>query len=195
MNGIDKIVDKIMEQSQSECDEILSKAALEVKNIIATARAKAAKQSEEIIAQAEAAASKTNAVAKSTAESITRNRYLEIKNAILNDIISAAYLEIDKFSDEKYFDMIKKLLLKNVMSGECQMHFNGFDLGRLPNDFETEINMAICDKGAVHISDTPVDIENGFILVYSDVEINCSLKSVFDENMERLKDMLNIALF
>ena len=34
-----------------------------------------------------------------------------------------------------------------------------------------------------------------FILTYGDIEINCSLKAVFDENMDRLKDMLSTALF
>ena len=135
------------------------------------------------------------AVSKSTAESITRNRYLEIRNAILNDIISAAYLEIEKFSDEEYFAMLKKLCIKNVQTGECEMHLSGYDIGRLPDDFEMSINSEIYEKGAVHISTTPADIENGFILSYGDIEINCTLKAVFDENMDSLKDMLSTALF
>ena len=70
---------------------------------------KAKKEADKIIESAKAEADKKVAIAKSTAESITRNRYLEIRNAILNDVISAAYLEIEKFSDEKYF---MKLFLK-----------------------------------------------------------------------------------
>ncbi len=195
MTGIERIVEKIYQQAQNNCDEILSEAALKVKEIIVKARAEATKQSEAIINAAEAKAARRNTVAKSTAESITRNRYLEIRNAILNDIISAAYLEIEKFPDDKYFDMLKKLAVKNALTGECEMYLSGFDLGRLPNDFETAVNLEICERGAVHISDTPADIENGFILSYGEVQINCSLKAVFDENMERLKDMLSTALF
>lgn len=195
MTGLDKIVEKILEQSQVNCNAILNDAAQQVKNIISQAREIANKQSGEIIAQAEAEAKKIEAVSKSTAESITRNRYLEIRNAILNDIISAAYLEIEKFSDEEYFAMLRRLCIKNILEGECEMSLSGFDLGRLPDDFEMSINSEIYEKGAVHISDVPGDIENGFVLHYGDIEINCSLKAVFDENMDNLKDMLSTALF
>ena len=34
--------------------------------------------------------------------------------AIINDIISAAYEEIERFSDEDYFDMLRKLCIKNI---------------------------------------------------------------------------------
>ena len=195
MTGLDKIVEKILEQSQVNCNAILNDAAQQVKNIISQARETANKQSGEIIAKAQAEAKKIEAVSKSTAESITRNRYLEIRNAILNDIISAAYLEIEKFSDEEYFAMLRRLCIKNVLEGECEMSLSGFDLGRLPDDFEMSINSEIYEKGAVHISDVPGDIENGFVLHYGDIEINCSLKAVFDENMDNLKDMLSTALF
>ena len=182
-------------QSQENCNAILNDASAHVKKIISEAREKANKESSDIIAKANAEAKKIEAVSKSSAESITRNRYLEIRNAILNDIISAAYLEIEKFSDEEYFDMLKRLCIKNVLEGECEMHLSGYDIGRLPDDFEMSINSEIYEKGAVHICVTPGDIENGFILTYGDIEINCTLKAVFDENMDRLKDMLSTALF
>lgn len=195
MTGLDRIVEKILEESQKNCDEILRGAAAEVKAIITEARIKAKAESDKIISDAQKTAARKQAVSKSTAESITRNRYLEIRNAILNDIISAAYLEIEKFSDEEYFAMLRKLCIKNIQTGECEMHLSGYDLGRLPDDFEMSINSEIYEKGAVHISGTPADIENGFILSYGDIEINCTLRAVFDENMDNLKDMLSTALF
>ncbi len=195
MTGLDRIIEKILAEAQKNCDEILKQASAEVKEIITEARAKAKQESDKILTDAQKTAVRKQAVSKSTAESITRNRYLEIRNAILNDIISAAYLEIEKFSDEEYFAMLKKLCIKNVQTGECEMHLSGYDIGRLPDDFEMSINSEIYEKGAVHISTTPADIENGFILSYGDIEINCTLKAVFDENMDSLKDMLSTALF
>ena len=146
MTGIDKIVEKIYEQAQNNCDEILAEATLRVKEIIAEARAEAARQSEEIIRDAQKEAERKAVFAKSTSESITRNRYLEIRNAILNDIISAAYLEIEKIPDDEYFSMIKRLVIKNVLPGECEMQLSGFDLGRLPGDFEMSVNMEIYEN-------------------------------------------------
>lgn len=195
MTGLERIKEKILIQSQENCDKIIQNATMQAKSIIRQARDDANSKAFEIINKADDTANKKNAVSKSTAESITRNRYLEIRNAILNDVISAAYLEIEKFSDEKYFDMLKKLCIKNMLSGECTMHLNGYDLGRLPEDFELNLNKEIYENGAVMISEDAIDIENGFILRYGDVEVNCTLKSVFDESMDNLKDMLSNFMF
>ncbi len=195
MTGLEKITEKIISVAQADCDTVLENASQKVKEILSEARIRANELSDEIIAEAEREAERKISVAKSTAESITRNRYLEIRNAILNDIISAAYLKVDKFSDEEYFDFIKKICIKNIQPGECTMYFNSYDLGRLPENFEDEINSEVYETAAVHISDKSVFIENGFILKYDGFEVNCALKSVFDEAMDRLKDSLNSVLF
>ncbi len=195
MTGLERITEKIISLAQSECDIVIENASISVKEILTEARTKANILSDEIILSAEQEAERKISVAKSTAESITRNRYLEIRNAILNDIISAAYLKIDKFSDEEYFELIKKICIKNIQPGECTMYFNSYDLGRLPENFEEEINSEVYETTAVHISDKSVFIENGFILRYEGFEVNCALKAVFDEAMDRLKDSLNSVLF
>ncbi len=195
MTGLDKIKEKIEEQSRENCDRIIAETNLKIKKMIAEAREEGNRRASEIVGAAQREADKKTAVSKSTAESITRNRYLEIRNAILNDIISAAYLGIDKFSDEEYFDMIFSLCKKNIQPGECTMLMNGFDLSRLPEDFEERLNSAVFETASVTVGKKAVDIENGFILDYGDITVNCTLKAVFDENMDNLKDMLGKELF
>ena len=195
MTGLEKITEKILLESQKNCEKILENGTAQVKEILANAKLVADEKSKAIIDSAEADAAKKNAIAKSSAESITRNRYLEIRNAILNDIISAAYETIERLSDEEYFELIKKLCYKHIQTGECTMHMSGSDLFRLPPDFEDEINSVIFEKGAVHVSETPIDIENGFILVYDGFEVNCTFRAVFDESMENLKFALSKELF
>lgn len=195
MTGLEKITEKIIEQSKRNCDDIFLAANNKVKDMISKARTEASQRSEEIVSKAKKQADRRNATAKGMAESITRNRYLEIRNAILNDIISAAYEEIEKFSDEEYFDMLFKLLKKNVQPGECTMYLGGYDLGRLPEDFQDKINAEVYETSAVFISRKASDIENGFILDYGDIQVNCTLKAVFDEEMDSLKDMLSKELF
>lgn len=195
MTGLDKITEKILLEAQKNSEKIIEDAAIKVKDILSEARKEANIKSGEIIEKAEKEALKKNAVAKSSAESITRNRYLEIRNAILNDIISAAYLQIERLSDEEYFELIKKICIKNVQPGECVMHLSSFDHSRLPESFEEQINSEVFETGAVQISSETVDIENGFILKYDGFEVNCTLRSVFDEAMDRLKDTLSSVLF
>ena len=195
MTGLEKITEKILQESEKNCEKILEDGAFQVKEILTNAKNEADRLAKEIIDSAELEAAKKNAIAKSSAESITRNRYLEIRNAILNDIISAAYLKIEGMSDGEYFDLIKNLCFKNIQTGECIMYMNGSDLFRLPDNFENEINSVIFEKGAVHVSNEPVDIENGFILKYDGFEVNCTLRAVFDESMDNLKYTLSSVLF
>lgn len=195
MTGLEKIQEKILAQSKTVCDEIIASANEEAKEILINARKKASELSDEIIRNAELSADKKNVLAKSGAEAITRNRYLEVRNAIINDIISAAYEEIERFSDEEYFDMLRRLCVKAITPGEYVMLLNSVDLARLPEDFEDSINSLVYENAAVYIKKEAADIENGFILSGDGVEINCTFRALFDENMDNLKDMLNGLLF
>ena len=195
MTGLEKIKEKILAQSKTVCDEIIIAANEEAKNILINARHKASELNAEIIKNAEVTADRKNMLAKSSAETITRNRYLEVRNAIINDVISAAYEEIEHFSDEEYFDILRKLCVKNITPGEFVMQLNSVDLARLPENFEDSINSLIYEKSAVFIKKEAADIENGFILITDGVEINCTFRALFDANMDNLRDMLNSFLF
>lgn len=195
MTGLEKITEKILLDAQKNCEKILEDGALQVKEILSQAKLDADKKAKAVIDAAEAEAERKNSIAKSSAESITRNRYLEIRNAILNDIISAAYEYAERLPDDEYFELLKKLCYKYVQTGECVMYMSGSDLFRLPKGFEDEINSVVFEKGAIHVSDSPANIENGFILVYDGFEVNCTLRAVFDESMDNLKYTLSRVLF
>lgn len=195
MTGLEKIQEKILAQSEENCANIIAQANEEAKAILINARQTAAEMAEGIIKDAELLSEKKNLLARSGAESITRNRYLEVRNAIINDIISAAYEEIEQFSDEYYFDILRQLCIKNITPGEYIMYLGGRDLARLPDDFEDSINSVVYESSAVYVKKEPIEIDNGFVLKSDSVEINCTFKAIFDEYMDNLKDILNRELF
>lgn len=195
MTGLEKIISKIAQDSEEKCSLIISNAEKEAEEIKARARAESKIASDKIISDAEEKAKQRNSVSKSNADTITRNRYLEAKNAIINDIVSAAYEEIANADDSKYFSFLHAICVKYVAEGECILYLNSRDLARLPSKFEISINSEVYEKAAVQISKTPKNIPNGFILDYGDFEIDCTLKSVFDEKMSLIKEMLSEILF
>lgn len=195
MTGLEKIVSKIAEESAERCAAIIKKANDEATGLIAEAQKKADEKAAEILSKAQLEADRRICVAKSSAESITRTRYLEVRNAIINDIISAAYEETQKMSDGDYFELLYNICVKSVETGECVLYLNERDLKRLPKKFDERINQAVFEKAAVQISKQPRDIEDGFILDYGDFEVNCTVKAIFDDNMEKFKDILSGMLF
>lgn len=195
MTGLEKILYKIEDESKITCSDIIAKANAEAQEIISNAEAQAKKQEVEIVSKATEEAERKIAVARSSAETISRTKFLEVRNAIVNDIISAAYEEIVNLDEKAYFDLLYKLCLENVETGECVMYLSKKDTARVPKDFEDKINSEVYQKGAVQVSKQSRDIENGFILDYGDFEINCTLRAVFDEKMDELRDLLCRHLF
>ncbi len=195
MTGIEKIVEKIREESLRKCETVIEEAKENGTEIIFDEKQKAQKEAEKIIAEGKKTAEKRIGAARSAAETISKTRYLEVKNAIVNDIIAAAFEKIEAMEDEEYFALLLSLCEKNVESGEGTMFLSKRDLERAPKDFEESINSLVYEKGAVRLSKTPKDIENGFVLVYGDIEVNCTLRAVFDEKLDTLRDALCKELF
>ena len=195
MTGLERIVEKITAENKQATDAMLEKTGEQANRMLAEAREDANAKAERVVDEAKKEADRIVGVAKSQAESITRKRYLQVRNAVVNDILSAAYERIESFDDEHYFDLLLRLCIRNAEKGEGVLCMNARDLARMPADFEEKINSAIYETGAVQVSRDPIAIENGFVLVYGDIEVNCTLRAVFDERMDELKDLLNPMLF
>ncbi len=195
MTGIEKIIEKIRQESLEKCNSIIAEAKREGNEIIAEAKTKAQKKAEEVIEKGRIEAARKDAMAKSAAETVTKTRYLEVKNAIVNDIIAAAYEKIEAMESEEYFALLLSLCEKNAVNGEGVMYLSKRDLERVPEDFEESVNSLIYEKGAVRLSKEPKEIENGFVLVYGEMEVNCTFRAIFDEKHDLLRDELCRELF
>lgn len=195
MTGIEKIVEKIRQESLEKCNAIIAEAKDNGNEIVLASKMKAAKEAEIIIENGKKEAARKEASAKSAAETISKTRYLEVKNAIVNDIIAAAYERIENLEPAQYFELLLALCAKNVESGEGVMYLSKRDLERVPENFEESVNSLVYEKGAVRLSKKPMEIENGFVLVYGDMEVNCTLRAIFDEKHDLLRDALCKELF
>ena len=195
MTGLERIVEKTAAENKSATDAMIEQTSEQANRMLASAREQANAKAQRVVDDAKKEADRIVSVAKSQAESVTRKRYLEIRNAVVNDVLSAAYERIAAFDDEQYFELLLRLCIRNAEKGEGVLYLNARDLAHMPADFQDSINAAIYETGAVQVSREPMDIENGFVLVYGDIEVNCTLRAVFDEKMDALKDLLQPLLF
>lgn len=195
MTGLDSIVSKIAQESAAKVRKIIFDAKLEAAQILEKSEKESEMATQKILHCANEEAAVERNISKSTADSIIKNKYLAIKNAIINDIISAAYEQLTTAETKEYFEFLYQVCLKYAQSGECSMYLSKTDLSRLPKDFESKINSAISEKGLVRISKEPKQIENGFVLDYGKYEINCTVKAIFDNSKDKLKETLCQMLF
>ena len=194
MTGLEKILSTIEQDSNDRCREITEQAQKQAQEIIDAASAKA----QEDIANAKASVDKKVAEHDGAIEasvSMTKNRIiLEGKLDIISSTLERALEVIKALPKKEYFEILKGLILKNVRKGEGVLRLSKEDTEKLPSNFIDSINNALKRGYKISLGES-ADIDSGFILVYGDIDINCSFDAVASAKREELRDTLNEMLF
>ncbi len=196
MSGLYKIVDEIKNRSEEESNAILEEAKEYADNYMKSEREKVEAEVDAYNLKASKERDLYVEKTKSGSEFTERNSILRAKQECIERVIERAYEKVSDYQDSEYFEFITKILGSNIQPGQGTMYFSERDLKRLPNNFDETVNkIAGENNGKVMISDKPAEIENGFILVYGEIEENCTFKALFDSNTDKLKDIVNRELF
>lgn len=194
MTGLEKILSTIEQDSNDRCREITEQAQKQAQEIIDAASAKA----QEDIANARASVDKRVAEHDGAIEvsvSMTKNRIiLAGKLDIISSTLERALEVIKALPKKEYFEILKGLILKNVRKGEGVLRLSKEDTEKLPSNFIDSINNALKRGYKISLGES-ADIDSGFILVYGDIDINCSFDAVASAKREELRDTLNEMLF
>jgi len=189
MSGVEKIIARLIEENDAQCDDII--AAAEEKAAIIVGRAQ--KQGNEIIKNAEneakARAAQIEATAGSAVVSNNRKDILEAKVKLINGVLADAQKSLHDLSTEAYFTTLAGLAKKNKQEGSCEMLLCERDLKRMPSDFIDKLGYGFS------VSPVPADIDDGFILKYGDIEINCTFAALFRAYSQELQAKANELLF
>ncbi|TAH72139.1 MAG: hypothetical protein EWM47_03995 [Anaerolineaceae bacterium] len=198
MTGLEKIIKAIEADAQASVDKILAEAKEEAEDILSLATKEAKQDSAKI---AEMPAFEVKAIlsrAESSAKLLKRQMILDAKQQVINDIILKAKTKLTSLSDTDYFDIILQIVKKHAHKQAGIIMFSQADLDRLPKKFEKSLETAI--KGIQNASltiskENSAKIDGGFILVYGDIEENCSFEALFNDAKEELQDKVNAFLF
>ena len=196
MSGLDNIVEEIRNQSKQEADEILKEADAFCKDYMD--KIKKDVEAEVVSIENKALADRKLYEEKTVSgmEFLERNSILRAKQQVIEQAIDKARESIASLGDEEYFNILEKLLRKNVQQGNGRICFSKKDLDRIPKDFEDRVKeIATENQGELVIDKEPANIKDGFVLVYGEIEENCTLKALFDSNIDRIKDIANKQLF
>lgn len=196
MSGLDNIVEEIRNQSKQEADEILKEADVFCKDYMN--KIKKDVEVEVVSIEKKALADRKLYEEKTVSgmEFLERNSILRAKQQVIEQAIDKARESIAGLNDEEYFNVLEKLLRKNVQQGNGKICFSKKDLDRIPNGFEDRVKEIVAEnQGELVIDKKPANIKDGFVLVYGEIEENCTLKALFDSNIDRIKDIANKQLF
>ena len=191
MTGLEKIIEKIELDSAKKCGDIIAAAKKHAEEIAKHADAEgesftadsdetARHQSREIVQKAHSGAAQK-------AKQVILNARVEA----INETLASAANALTQMPDEEYFSSLIALAVKNAAQDQGEMRLSLSDLNRLPPEFETDLNNALKSKEiTLRISEKPAAIGHGFILVYGDVEINCTFDALLEESRDELKEII-----
>ena len=189
MSGIEKIVARLNEETEAQCKEIEDTAVHKA----AEMAARAMSEGNEVIRAAQTAAKKKAermvASASSQAAANTRKALLAAKVDLINEVLSSAQRSLHDLSDEAYFNALAGLAVKNKQAGVGEMLLSERDLRRMPKDFIDKLGYG------VKVSPIPAPIEDGFILKYGEIELNCTFSALFGAAASRLQAKAAALLF
>lgn len=196
MSGLDKIVEEIHAQAKAEADLILNKSDEYCDAYMEDVKKEVQKELEAFHKKALAERNLYEEKTKSGAEFLERNAILRAKQQCIDEVLVKAEQTIKNFPVGEYFGFLEKLLEKNIQSGHGIMYLGKKDLERMPENFEEKVQ-AIAKKknGTIELCREPKNITDGFILAYGEIEENCTIKSLFHTNLDRMKDIAGKELF
>ncbi|MBQ7638275.1 MAG: V-type ATP synthase subunit E [Clostridia bacterium] len=189
MSGVEKIIARLNEETEAQCDAIIATAEEKAAQIVSRAQT----QGNEIIRNAEEEAKKQaaqiDATASSTVVSNSRKDMLGAKVELLDSVLADAKKRLHDLSDDAYFSTLAGLAKKNRQEGPGEMLLCERDLKRMPSDFIDKLGYGFT------VSPVPADIEDGFILKYGDIEVNCTFAALFRAYSQELQAKANELLF
>ena len=196
MAGLDKIIERIAQDSAAKCDGIIFDAQSEASKIKDAAARQAEEEKAAVVEAAGREARTLVDMAESGSELETRKLLLGARVEIINKAIDVAFKKLGAMPDDEYFAALYALAIKYSQSGEGVMYLSQKDLGRMPSDFEENLKKALAAKGAECIlSEKPENIASGIFLDYGNIAIDCSFESVIEEKSDIYKEKISEIIF
>jgi V/A-type H+-transporting ATPase subunit E len=197
MTGLEKIIKVIEAEAQANADTIIAEANEEANQFLSLAKEEAKQSAANI---AEKPTSEIKAIlnrAESGARLIKRQMILDAKQRMISEIIQKAKNKLTSLPETDYFDIILQIVKKHAHNQPGIIAFSIADLDRLPKKYEKSLNEAIKNtkNASLTISKESAKVDGGFILVYGNIEENCSFDALFSDAKEELQDKVNAFLF
>lgn len=196
MSGLEKMKAQILEEANHSAQQIIKDAQAQVNKIIKEKQEETITKVTKLVDEIKKEAKNIDERSKSSCEMYKKQALLKAKQEIITDVINKAYEQVINLDTNEYFELMEKLIEKYCLSQDGIICFSQKDLDRLPLNFDLKVMEIAYNKGGTLIIDkTARQIENGFILVYGNIEENCTIRALFNDKNEEISDKLHNLLF
>ncbi|HOD02811.1 MAG: V-type ATP synthase subunit E [Firmicutes bacterium ADurb.Bin300] len=194
MSGIDKIVEKIILDANMQREKIIEDAEKRAKELLEGVRVQTQKECDALVSEQKQKAENADKISDSSGELRYRQLVLAAKKDVLDDILKGTQAALNALEASEYFDLLSEMVCVYAHGGEKGfIRFNKRDLQRLPEGYINKLNNRL--SGSLILDETQAAISGGFLLIYGDIEENCSFEAVIASKAHRLSDIAAEMLF
>ena len=198
MNGLEKIIERILSDAKEKANEYTTAGEEEIKSMKQEALDDILKMELVYMAQSEKQSTEISLRAESSWTLEANNIILSQKNALVDEAFEVAKKKILSMSDREYVDLIALVLSyalqeretikqRNIENGVenddiiPEVIFNEADSKNRAKQILQNAKKSLPEGTKAQISKEFAEIDGGFILKCSDMEVNCSLASILNE--------------
>lgn len=197
MTGLEKILDEIKAQSRQTVEQIESEGRKIADDMIKEQEEKI--NSKKAVFEKELEQTSKLDLEKGISSAISQKKkmILEEKQNIISDIIEKSKNYIKNLSKDEYMTFLEKIALKYAHKEEGKIRLTASDKDSIGQELVSRLNAKLSEnsKGTLVLDDQVSNEKSGFVIIYKDVEENCSLEAIFSEKRELLEDKINSFLF
>ncbi len=196
MPGIDKIVEQILSDAKAQRDIIIGDANKKSEKLLESVRVQTQAECDVLLDGQRQKAEDAGRISSSSGELKYRRLVLSAKTDMINGILKDVKTALKELPDNEYFNTLSEMVLSYAHKGEKGLiAFNGRDSERLPADFLGTVNNRLGATCELALAKKAAAISGGFLLIYGDIEENCSFEAIIAAKAHKLSDIVADMLF
>jgi len=196
--SVKDISEKIMSDARIQADKIIAQAEDNANNIIKKGK-KAADNIKNVILykyNQEASLRKSKILTEANLEA--KKIILSEKQKIIENVFDKASESILKLDDKDYRNIIKKMILDNIETGDETIFIDHSDQKKISKSFIEDINKELKskgEKGELKLSTSYLPIKGGVVIGFGKIRKNISLEFLLKKIREELEIQISKDLF
>lgn len=198
MDGIERMIQKLQVDAQTEIDAVLAAAQSDADAITARYAARAQAECTQLLEKGRREAADQEERLDGLARMEAKKRVLAAKQEMIGRAFDEAAECMVNLPDEEYQDLLRRLALNACTTGREKLVFSVEDRARWGKQVVAAVNEARGAKGEtaeVTLAEATRPIRSGLVVQDEDGEIDCSLDTLIRLSRNRLTTLVSELLF
>lgn len=198
MNGITKIQERILQDSDDQIRELLKNAKSQAAEITAQYEERATEEYNRLLAEGKEKAAIRVSRMESMAQLDARKLRLSAKQALLQEAFDAAGKKLKELSGQEYVELLVKLTLGAVSTGRETLVFSVADRNTYGKKVVIAANEALEAQGKpvfLTLDEEAREFQGGLYIKDGNIETNCTFSALLLDCKEQMAQEIAGLLF